>query len=220
MPPTKRKTPSKPERERRAQQAQENRPQETPNLGRGGGWQRGDVLGVEELHLPSGSSALVRKAQIPELIATGALEKIDMLTPVVDRELVQKARGRQKPKQNELTWATMKPQEMMAALEMSDRVTAAVVVEPAVRLAPTPKCVVCKWEGNDWAEHQPEDKHSLTLEPRDPDVFYTDGIDMQDKLFILDHALGGLRGLENFRSQPDASVANVEAVAGVEDDSG
>jgi hypothetical protein len=46
--------------------------------------------------------------------------------------------------------------------------------------------------------------------PRDPNILYVDQVDFDDKLFIMQFAMGGTRDLEQFRQQQVAHVALVQ----------
>lgn len=219
MPPTKvqgkakpRKAVSKAERARRAEQREADQPATPPpDLGRAGNWQRGSNLGTEELHLPSGSTCVVlQQPGLESLVKNGVIDRMDILTSFVDRELVQPAKRRGKKEEP----ASMSNEDLLKLMQFADRVTVAMCVDPPVQLAPTPKCKVCGWEGANVSTHTPEDEHTLDLVPRNPRFFYTDGIDLQDKMEILRYAIGGPQNVEPF---PERSSTSVEAVDPVEE---
>ena len=63
----------------------------------------------------------------------------------------------------------------------------------------------------------PEVEVNGVLSPglRDPDVLYVDEVDIEDRMFILNFALGGTRNLERFREELADSVRPVQAGEGV-----
>lgn len=189
MPPTKRQAAKKSASKPRSQP-----PAASSSTQFGQGWQRGDVSAARELTLPSGAVCLVRQVSTSDLIGAGLLEKLDLLTGIADKEIVQPA---QKGKSSPDKVPTLKGSEALATLELCDKVTAMAVVDPKVKLAPTPRCRICNWEGMD--ENQHTDDHPVDLVPRDPNVIYTDGIPMGDKFEIMSTAVQGVAALNSFR---------------------
>lgn len=164
----------------------------------GRGWQKGSDTGMADVTLPSGAIALVRNPGMAGLIEAGVLEKLDPLTAMVDQKLVQPAsRGQGAGRKS----GKVSRDEALAMMEIADRIAPFVIVEPKVALAPTPMCTVCYFEDNDTTKHRPEDGHDFAPKPRDPNVYYTDGIELDDKLATLQYALGGARALESFRDE-------------------
>lgn len=216
MPPTAKpkKSVSKTEIERRKKQAARSaKPSKTA---RGSGWRKGADLQPQELTLPSGATCLVAQPGMEALVKAGLIDRIDVLTPLIDVELVQPAKngGEKVARLPE----NLTHESLLAIYELADRITVAVVLDPPVLLAPVPKCKVCDWEDVSVATHHPADKHELDLVPRDPDAYYTDGVDGNDKFFILTFALGGPQSVASFLAQSNASVGTVAAEQGVAGD--
>lgn len=216
MPPTAKpkKSVSKDEIERRKKQAaRAAKPSKTT---RGAGWRKGVDLQPQELTLPSGATCLVAQPGMEALVKAGVIEQVDVLTPLVDVELVQPARN-----SGEATLKTpkgMTGESLVAIYELADRITVAVVVDPPVALAPIPTCEVCNWEGTSPVAHRPADDHDLVLKPRDPDVYYTDGIAGEDKFAILAFALGGPQSVASFLEESNARMGAVAAEQGLAGD--
>lgn len=216
MPPTAKpkKSVSKAEIERRKKQAARSaKPSKTT---RGAGWRKGADLQPQELTLPSGATCLVAQPGMEALVKAGVIDQVDVLTPLVDVELVQPAKNSGEavlklPK-------GMTADALIAIYELADRITVAVVVDPPVALAPIPTCSVCAWEDTSPATHRPADGHDLNLVPRDPDLYYTDGIAGEDKFAILTFALGGPQTVASFLEESDKGVGTVAAEQGVAGD--
>jgi hypothetical protein len=82
--------------------------------------------------------------------------------------------------------------------EMADAATVYCVVEPIILPVPVP------------------DPDSGETPERDEDALYVDEIDVDDKLYIMSHALSGVRDLEQFRAELGKQLvtpASLEAVA-------
>ncbi len=127
-----------------------------------------------DLTVPSGQLCLCKRPGVQGLIKAGLIDDLDALTSLVDQKHVSRVKG--KPTVN--TQALMKdPQSIMRVLELADRVVAHVVVEPSVQLPPENDADRVKGQ------------------------VYTDMIDEEDKMFIMNWAMGGQADLESFRRE-------------------
>lgn len=79
------------------------------------------------------------------------------------------------------------PEKLKSVLTLFDNILVYCVVEPAVLPVPT--------EG-------------VT---RDEDLLYVDEVDMEDKMFIFQYAVGGTKDLEKFRAEQAAALVGVPA---------
>lgn len=141
----------------------------------------GEVL--EDLTVPSGQLCQVRRPGVQGLIEAGIIHSLDSLTGIVQNELIPTAEGKQKV---DVKKVLDNPDALVNILHLTDRVAVHVVVQPKVEMAP----------------------NDVTL--RKPGVIYADMLDIQDKMFILNYALGGTRDLETFRKESSALVGSVE----------
>jgi hypothetical protein len=147
--------------------------------------------GVSDLLMPSGQLALVRKPGLQQLIVEGVLHRMDNLTALVDKKFIRKGPG---DKQELDVSKLLQDNEQMAdILHNVDRVVCAVVVRPPVEMAPA------------------------DVTRRQPGVVYVDSIEMDDKMFIFNYALGSSVDLESFRRESQAIVGGLDVVEGVED---
>lgn len=148
----------------------------------------------EELDLPSGNVALVKRPGMEAFLTEGLIP--DSLMPLVN-QAISTGKGLPPEKLNEMAKDPNFVTEMMDSM---DRVLTKVVVEPKVL----------------W--HKRLDGETLVIIPeeeRDEDYVYSDDVDFEDKSFIFNYAVGGTRDLERFREEAGASLDAVQDVDGV-----
>jgi hypothetical protein len=145
----------------------------------------------EDLELPSGNIALVKRPGMLEFIKKGIVP--DTLMPTVD-EAVRKGKGLPP---NQATDLLKDPAKLAAMEEMTDRVLCAVVVDPAVTFHKR------QVEGNE------DEWEDIPEEDRDENLLYSDEVDLEDKMFIFQYAVGGTRDLERFREESGLSMGGV-----------
>lgn len=153
----------------------------------------------EELELPSGNVALVKRPGMLEFIKKGLVP--DTLMPTVD-EAVRKGKGLPPAQTTELL---KDPTKIAAMEEMTDRVLCTVVVEPQVtffKYTEEQEAAGEIPEGFNVGDDIPEDE-------RDEDLLYSDDVDLEDKMFIFQYAVGGTRDLERFRRESGIGVGGL-----------
>lgn len=101
-----------------------------------------------------------------------------------------------------LTTEDLDMEKMKDMLTFMDAVVCFCVLEPKV--LPVPKY---------------DDGTLQPLHERDEDQLYVDEVDMEDKSFIFQLAMGGTRDLERFRQEQAAAMASLSAGEELEDDS-
>lgn len=166
------------------------------------------------LELPSGNVALCKQIT-PLAFVTGGMIP-DPLTGLITQAINEK-RGVNPAKLKALTENTT---DIVAALEMFDRVLTNVVIEPPIEMPPT--CAVSVGEGlcGEYANtpvHKDTHRsghHAYREGRRDPNVLYADIVDMDDKMFIFQWALGGTHDLQQFREE---QAKRVESLSDGED---
>lgn len=156
----------------------------------------------EDLELPSGNVALVKRPGPAAMMAQGVLP--DDLTPIVNDALTK---GKKiSPKQ---TADMMKdPKAIAGLMDSIDRICAVVIEEPAVLYHQRPVL------GEDGEPKQgPDGKDSYEVIPeedRDPDNYiYTDEIDFDDKMMCFQFAVGGTRDFRRFRAELAGGVGDL-----------
>jgi hypothetical protein len=151
-------------------------------------WRKAATFEPAPLELPSGNVALVRVPGAQAFLTQGLIP--NALLPLVQEVIERAEKGKkmtQKDQDKLLEEMIRDPEKLNQVFEMADAVTLHCVVDP--QLLPVP-------EEN---------------EDRDPDSLYVDEIDTEDKLFIMQVAMGGSKDLERFRDQPNPDVDDVPA---------
>lgn len=137
---------------------------------------------LEDLTCPSGQLAQVRRCGADGLIKAGIIQSMDVLTAIVENELIPSAEGRPVADPAKLL---KDPEALASVLHMTDKIVQYVVVQPELALVPD------------------------DVTQRKPGTIYTDMVDMEDKMFIMNFALGGTRDLETFRKESKAAVGSM-----------
>lgn len=143
---------------------------------------------LHELTVPSGQDCLVRRPGVEPLIEIGLLDKVDGLTGLVDQKHIKRVKGE---KSVDIDSLAKDKDSLLNVIKTVNDIIVHVVVEPEV--LPVPE------EGT----------------KRDPESVYVDDIDLNDKMFIFNYAIGGTSDLEQFRQQSEqtaGSVATVKAI--------
>lgn len=168
-------------------------------------WKKSSATLEQDLELPSGNIALVRRVTPEAFLASGTIP--DPLTNII-RESIHDKKGLPPSKIEEIA---TDPALIGSALQMMDSVLCFCVREPSVQMPP--KCRVCGFyytEGNEvHTNKQKDDYHDYQEDMRDPEILYADDVDLEDKFFIFQFAVGGTRDLERFRTQLSGGLGNV-----------
>jgi len=140
-----------------------------------------------ELECPSGQVCLVKKPDPQQLVTMGIIDKVDVLTKLVDTKHVKRVKGKPSstPAQVDVKTLSENPKLAIDIMSIADKVVEAVVIEPPVRRVPE--------EWTDRIEGQ----------------VYTDMIDFMDRMYIFQHAVGGNTDLATFREQLQLSLPGV-----------
>lgn len=139
----------------------------------------------EPVTLPSGNVVRLKRPGPTAMIQNGMLP--DALMNVVSESISSK-QGLSKESQTALLEDNERLIEMLDAL---DQTVPKVMVDPK-----------CAYHRNESGEDIPEDE-------RDDDVVYTDYIDLDDKMFIFQFAIGGTRDADRFREESASALGNL-----------
>lgn len=182
-------------------------------------WKSAAKTGEHEMELPSGNTALLRSIKPEAFLESGMIP--DPLAGMIQQAISSK-RGLPPAKMNEIA---SDPKKLAAAMEMFDRALVYCVVEPEVQMPPL--CIhtdeehpePCGYlytsgDGVHISRKHP-DFHKYVEEPRDPEVLYADVVDMTDKQFIFQWAIGGVSDVDRFREELRASVDALQAEQGM-----
>lgn len=185
--------------------------------------------GTEEVEVPSGHIALIRRVGPEAFLSTGIVP--DTLSPMID-EAVRDKKGL--PPEKVAKQLTDDPDSFPQMIDMMNRVVAYAVLEPKVENVPdciaevevtvNPRSAkakkekkVCGKTVSDKAHRNgDEGSHKFMEGERDNGLLYADEVDLQDRIFIMNYAVGGTRDLERFRSEHGESVARISDVQDLE----
>lgn len=148
-----------------------------------------ELGGAEDLTVPSGQMCLVRRPGVQGLMEAGVLRDIDSLSALVNEKHIKRVQGKAVGDGKIDAASLMQDKDGLKNLmHVVDRVICYVVMKPLI-----------------------------TMTPNDPTsrvsgVIYADMVDLVDKMFIFQYAVGGTRGLEEFRQQLDTSVGSLGTV--------
>lgn len=158
-------------------------------------WKTTDDKGPQgfPLLLPSGNTCLCRPIGAEAFLTHGLIP--NQLLPIVQDTVEQAIKGVPRDAEAEdkrLREMATDPNSVSSVLEMANTVTVFCVLEPKVEPVP---------------ELGPDGEEVA----RDPEKLYVDRVDVEDKLFIMQFALGGTRDLERFRLELADAVAATSA---------
>lgn len=160
-----------------------------------------------DLEVPSGQLCQVKPPGIQQLISEGLLDNSDTLLALIDEKHIKRVKGRPTPAKNGVQVAAQPqvdtatilkdPTAVTRMFELVDKVTALMVIQPNVRRP------VKEVDGKEIV---------LPFEEREEGIIYTDQVDIMDKMYIFQYAVGGDANLEQFRKQFSSRVGSVAAV--------
>ena len=198
MPSTAKKTSAAPQkrapRKRTAATVAEAPPPSSPNGDRYAPSTWGAVSAYEDLVVPSGQMCLVRKPGLEGLIKAGIVSNFDTLTRIVSDQAERLKTGKEPESDESIIRGVMdSPERLAEIIRVIDKIVIYVVVKPEIQAAP-----------ND-------------ITNRKSGVIYSDMVDIDDKMFIMNYALGGVRDLSRFREQHESAMASVGDQSATED---
>lgn len=152
-------------------------------------WGRG--LGHHDLLLPSGDTILARRVGPTELVKSGMLSKVDVLSGIVQSSHIDRVAGKpvktDEDINGELRALLADPDKLVEAMGLIDHIVVMTVVQPKV--LPNPA------EG----------------EEVDLSAIYVHSIPDDDKMFIFQWTLGGTTDLATFREELNRNVDALSA---------
>lgn len=165
-----------------------NQPKKKKNPTSASAWKGKDTGSA--LELPSGNVALVRAPGMQVFVQKGFIP--NSLLPIIQEAINKK-------KAPEMDKVELTPETLAEMSELMDAVCVHCVIEPKVHSVPTPVL-------------DPE-SGSMVEPDRSEDILYIDEVDLADKTFIFQFAVGGTRDLEQFRKGLEAGVGDLSALA-------
>lgn len=164
--------------------------------------------GLHDVDLPSGHTVQARRPGVQGLIAAGLLDNFDELTAIVQVEHIepQTPKGRSASATPKVTpdqaqsaaEVLLKDKEKLAtAFHLMDRLAAFVIVQPPV-----------------WVDYQGKDEPDGEWEARqakaaEDGAYAVREIDIEDKTFLLNWAVGGSSDLAAFRQGTNELMGNL-----------
>jgi hypothetical protein len=183
-------------------------------------WKSKARTGEHELTLPSGNSALCRGIKPEAFLEAGIIPEPMM---AILQKAINSKKGMRPQAINDIAGD---PKKLAQALELFDRALVYCVVEPEVELPPI--CLYVDMEGKTGAcgllytggdgihvDKKHAKYHKFIEADRDPDVLYADVVDLEDKQFIFQWAVGGSADLREFRRELAKTVGTVQRGQGV-----
>lgn len=160
-------------------------------------WASSAPAGIsEELTLPSGQTCLATRLGIEGLLSAGILTEADSLTATVTAH-TRKVKGGKGPDHTKLDEQSLlrDPTALKSIIGLADKALPIIVQSPSVMLH-----YVTDPDGS---------TRMLTAEERKPGQVYTDMVELGDKMFLFDWAVGGLVAMTNFRQDSGSDVGGV-----------
>jgi hypothetical protein len=152
----------------------------------------GQAIGFDHT-VPSGQTCRLRKPGIQGLIDLGLMEDMDFFKSIIGAQLIPQAGSEQRITPEEATQALLdNPERLTKFFDVLDRIVVYTVIQPQVLPKPP--------EGVE----------------REDGVIYVDSLDPDDKLDIMQFAMGGQRAMATFRSEPAEGVGDVPDGEGVQ----
>lgn len=153
---------------------------------------------------------LVRVPDPLLLITAGLLDDFDELTALVGTQ-IETIDGKSKASAEVIKKLAGMTDQLTKGMQLVDRLCEMVIVEPAVVWP------VVRWTTGEQAGQPVTDRDGkfvmLGPDERDNETLYTDEIDLEDRMFILQFSVGGVSDPAQFRQEYADSMAGVADVA-------
>lgn len=173
-------------------------------------WKGAEAFAGHDLELPSGNVARIKRLSPTDFLKEGTIP--DPLTEII-RKAIHLKKGLN-PKELEVIQDD--PVKLAAALEMLDKTLCRVVIQPEVQMPPAcdqpVEDGICGEYATDPVHDTPmrTGHHAYHEGARDEGVLYADVVDMHDKMFIFQWALGGTQDLKSFREELASGVESLQ----------
>jgi len=154
-----------------------------------------------DLKVPSGALCQVRRPGVPGLVAAGILDSVDSLSALVQTEHI--APNDAKGQKAGAVAIANSPDAMAAGFALVDKLTAYTVVQPAI-------WVDYRFKGEsdvDWNARQQDAEARRATKVSD--------VDIVDRLFIMQWAVGGSDDLKAFREGFGSSLDDLARLQGL-----
>lgn len=146
---------------------------------------------LEDVTVPSGQLCLCRRPGIEVMIKAGILNDMDSLTSLVMTEHLDDGQTKNTVKPEAMIEIMKNPKKAESMFHMLDKVVCFIVVKPEIHMTPN-------------------NRNSMK-----PNLIYAETVDLEDKMFLMNYAVGGTRDVERFRQESGLVVADMDDVASV-----
>lgn len=168
---------------------------------------------LHDVELPSGATCQARRPGVQGLLAAGVLDNFDQLTALIQTEHIDKkavrppsAGGKVEVNAIEVGKALLADKAKMdAGFQLIDKLVAFVVTQPVV-----------------WIDYQLPDESDEAFAKREHEAERDEAlgiseVDLEDRLYLMNWAVGGTSDLAAFRERLAGSMAGMAAVQSVQD---
>jgi hypothetical protein len=178
-------------------------------------WKNKKDTGETEVTLPSGNVCLARRLQPEAFLSSGLIP--DQLSAMITKAI----RSKKGLPPQELDEMTKDPKKLTEAMRMMDQVLCYVVIEPPCEMPPACEAELPTERGSGkkcgkYFDDTPAHKDATHVEfhaykeaDRDPDILYADQVDINDRIFMFQWAVGGTADVESFREQLGAGMGGL-----------
>jgi hypothetical protein len=160
-----------------------------------------------DLTVPSGQLCQVRQPGVENLIAAGVLDNADTLIGLVNQK-VEKAKGKtpaaKKAQVDPTEVFKQDPKKLTSLFAMIDKIVEHMVIQPKV-VRPVVKLDEDPAKPGTFAERP------MLPEERDENTVYTDSIELADRMFLFQYAIGGGDDVDSFREKFATSLGGLAA---------
>jgi len=184
-------------------------------------WATSKLTETSFITLPSGQTCKAKPIGLQGIMEAGLIGEADSLTAYVGKEYLRKVRGAKgKPDGEEVDVQKLmkSPDALKKIVMLVDKVTPMVVTEPVVlrhfedievdgksdtRMIPPEERLCRCGMREDSNEHHDHNGHTFNS------AIYTDMIQIEDKMFLFNFALAGVKDAESFREESAAALGVV-----------
>lgn len=157
-------------------------------------WLSGGVGTAADLTCPSGQKCLAIRPGMEGLMKAGVLHNADSLSRIVNEKHLKRVSGKSKEAEVDMSSLMGDSESLAEVVNVVDKIVCHIVVKPEIHRTPD------------------------DVTRRVPGVVYADMVDLEDKMFLFNYAVGGTSDLESFRQQFDESLGGLETGEGVLDE--
>lgn len=152
-----------------------------------------------DLRVPSGALCQVRRPGVQGLIKSGILDSFDSLTALVKTEHFDRndPAAKEKADSAAATAFAEDPSQVLAGFAMIDRLVAAVVAQPAL------------WADSKGPKETDAAYAARAAEAERDGAIPCSNVDLEDRIFIMNWAVGGSADLAEFREGLGSTLADL-----------